>query len=206
MDCSPPVFSVHGILQERILKWVAISFSRGSSWPSDGTCVCCPGRWILYHRTILEANLYLGAKKILNLHWSSLYFNLYFMSSVHFLNIFIISPTIFWGKEPMLLPMSFMSFWKNSRLCFQVSAHSRALQFLTEAHLPSYLHSFAPLVKFHLIFSSPNQPQNLGTRRFSLVFFLYVKKPTPWKITWMVLSSSKCFFIWTKLNLSFFSG
>jgi len=113
MDCSPPVFSVHGILQERILKWVAISFSRGSSWPSDRTCVCCPGRWILYHRTILEADLYLGAKKILNLHWSSLYFNLYFMYSVHFLNIFITSPTIFWGKEPMLLPMSFMSFWKT---------------------------------------------------------------------------------------------
>ena len=31
MDCSPPGFSVHGILQARILKWAAISFSRGSS-------------------------------------------------------------------------------------------------------------------------------------------------------------------------------
>ena len=31
MDCSPPGFSVHGILQARILEWVAISFSRGSS-------------------------------------------------------------------------------------------------------------------------------------------------------------------------------
>ena len=30
MDCSPPVSSVHGILQARILEWVAISFSRGS--------------------------------------------------------------------------------------------------------------------------------------------------------------------------------
>ena len=29
IDCSPPGFSVHGILQTRILKWVAISFSRG---------------------------------------------------------------------------------------------------------------------------------------------------------------------------------
>ena len=33
MDCSLPVFSVHGIFQARILEWVAISFSRGSSWP-----------------------------------------------------------------------------------------------------------------------------------------------------------------------------
>ena len=31
MDCSPPGSSVHGILQGRILEWVAISFSRGSS-------------------------------------------------------------------------------------------------------------------------------------------------------------------------------
>ena len=33
--------SVHGILQARILKWVAISFSRGSSWPRDRTQVSC---------------------------------------------------------------------------------------------------------------------------------------------------------------------
>ena len=31
VDCNPPGFSIHGILQARILKWVAISFSRGSS-------------------------------------------------------------------------------------------------------------------------------------------------------------------------------
>ena len=33
MDCSPPGSSVHGILQARILEWVAISSSRGSSPP-----------------------------------------------------------------------------------------------------------------------------------------------------------------------------
>ena len=32
MDCSPPVFSVHGIILARILEWVAVSYSRGSSW------------------------------------------------------------------------------------------------------------------------------------------------------------------------------
>ena len=37
MDCSPPSSSVHGILQARILEWVAISFSRGSSRPRDRT-------------------------------------------------------------------------------------------------------------------------------------------------------------------------
>ena len=36
---SPPGSSVHGILQARILEWVAISFSRGSSQPRDQTWV-----------------------------------------------------------------------------------------------------------------------------------------------------------------------
>ena len=37
MDCSPPGFSVHEILQARILEWVAISSSRGSFQPRDQT-------------------------------------------------------------------------------------------------------------------------------------------------------------------------
>ena len=52
MDCSLPGFSVHGILQTRTLEWVAISFSRGSSWPRDQTrifYVTCIGSQVLYH-------------------------------------------------------------------------------------------------------------------------------------------------------------
>ena len=41
MDSSPPGSSVHGIFQAWILEWVAISFSRGSSWPRDWTRVSC---------------------------------------------------------------------------------------------------------------------------------------------------------------------
>ena len=41
MDCSLPGPSVHGISQARILKWVAISFSWGSSWPRDQTHPSC---------------------------------------------------------------------------------------------------------------------------------------------------------------------
>ena len=48
MDCSLPGSSVHGIIQTTILEWAAISFSRGSSWPRDGTCFSCIGRWVLY--------------------------------------------------------------------------------------------------------------------------------------------------------------
>ena len=48
MDCSLPDSSVHEIFQARILEWVAIFFSRVSSWPRDQTCVSCKGG-ILYH-------------------------------------------------------------------------------------------------------------------------------------------------------------
>ena len=41
MDCSPPGSSVHGISRERLLEWVAIPFSRGSSQPRDWTRVSC---------------------------------------------------------------------------------------------------------------------------------------------------------------------
>ena len=43
-DSSPPGSFVHGILQAGILQWVAISFSRGSSWPRDQTQVSCTAR------------------------------------------------------------------------------------------------------------------------------------------------------------------
>ena len=52
MDCSPPGSSVHGIFHARILQWVAISPSRGSSQPRDRTRVShisWIGRWILDH-------------------------------------------------------------------------------------------------------------------------------------------------------------
>ena len=62
-DCNPvdsslPGSSVHGIFQARILVWVAISSSRGSSWPRDWNCVfsiSCIGRQILYYWATWEA-------------------------------------------------------------------------------------------------------------------------------------------------------
>ena len=52
MNYSLPGSSVHGILQARILEWVAMPFLRGSSQPGDQTHVSyisCIGRWVLYH-------------------------------------------------------------------------------------------------------------------------------------------------------------
>ena len=52
MDCSLPGSSVHGILQARILEWVALLSSRGSSRPRNWTWISyisCIGRWVLSH-------------------------------------------------------------------------------------------------------------------------------------------------------------
>jgi len=52
MDCSLPGSSAHGLLQARVLEWVVMPFSRGSSQPRDRTHVSyisCIGRRVLYH-------------------------------------------------------------------------------------------------------------------------------------------------------------
>ena len=57
VDCSPPGSCVHGVFQARILTWVAISFSRGSSrlrdW-SQVSCISCIDRQVLYHYATWE--------------------------------------------------------------------------------------------------------------------------------------------------------
>ena len=68
VDCSPPRSSVHGILQARILGWVAISFSRGSSQPRDrtqashiaGRCfnLCATREALKYKNTVSQKTSY----------------------------------------------------------------------------------------------------------------------------------------------------
>ena len=57
MDYSPSGSSVHAIFQARILEWIAISSSRGSSPSRDWTpisCISCIGRQVLYYCTTWE--------------------------------------------------------------------------------------------------------------------------------------------------------
>ena len=65
IDCRPPGSSVHGVFQERILEWLAISFSRGSSQLRDWTCISCIDRWILHHWATWEASLCCSMKWII---------------------------------------------------------------------------------------------------------------------------------------------
>ena len=49
MDCSPSGSSIPGILQARMLEWVAMPSSRGSSWPRDPTQISCiAGRFFFF--------------------------------------------------------------------------------------------------------------------------------------------------------------
>ena len=61
MDPSLPGSSVHETFQARILEWVAITYSRGSSQPRDQTCISCAlciGKQILHHCATWEAYIY----------------------------------------------------------------------------------------------------------------------------------------------------
>ena len=78
MDCSPPGSSAHGILQARMLEWVAMSSSRGSSQLRDWTCISYIGRQIYPWATweALDENkrsylfcVFLIFKCILKIHW-----------------------------------------------------------------------------------------------------------------------------------------
>ena len=73
-DCSPPGSSVQGILQARILEWVAMPSSRGFFPLRDQTCVSCiscTGRQILYHCATWEAPLFITMSQLKkkNLKW-----------------------------------------------------------------------------------------------------------------------------------------
>ena len=97
MDCNPPGSSVHGILQTRILEWVAMCFSRGSSWLRDQTHIpydfcllvlyhyhyrgspsteqrdcplsCCEKQvWVI--ENVIKGNLQMSTKKMLSQEFS----------------------------------------------------------------------------------------------------------------------------------------
>ena len=60
-DCSPPGSSVYGIFQVRILKWSAVSFSRGSFWLRDWICmfcISCIRRRVLYYWATWEVCMF----------------------------------------------------------------------------------------------------------------------------------------------------
>ena len=105
MDRGAWQATVHEILQARMLEWVAISFSRGSSWPRDWThvsCVSCIGRWILYplsHQRSPLFVVYFIPKSIWN---TSSYFRVdmfHYIQNVHTKPDNTVSLWLFWNRH-----------------------------------------------------------------------------------------------------------
>ena len=128
MGCSLPGSSVHGISQARILEWVAISFSRGSSQPRNQIRVSCIGRRILYHYATWEAPLHVFRiliiccicvlKIIISVSFSLPLFSLVIQKALTFIQstlsffshdfcvfffVFLINPSLPWNNKITLL-------------------------------------------------------------------------------------------------------
>ena len=76
VDYSPPDSSVRGIFQARILEWVAISFSRRSSWPRDWTWVfCIAGRFCpVWATREVQCFLLWNKKQRRHCRWNNIWF------------------------------------------------------------------------------------------------------------------------------------
>ena len=114
MDCSPPGFSLHGILQARILEWVAISFSRVSSWPRDQTHVSCiEGEFF----TIWASRDSLVAQLVKNLLWENrnriIEKMLHFPTSFHLWSIAIWSFDLYHNLGMQKETMLWSSFYRQ---------------------------------------------------------------------------------------------
>ena len=70
---SPPGFSVHGILQARILGWTTIPFSRGSSWSRDWTLVSCTACRFFSVCAIAKSLFSLYSPNNCSIYWASFY-------------------------------------------------------------------------------------------------------------------------------------
>ena len=127
MDCSLPGFSVHGIFQARVLEWAAISFSRGSSWPRDGTWVSCIGDIWATRETLYIKSLYIitalaqSQTECSYVYFWPLYWTLHYMDVLNCI-IFIIGLLRWFGD------------W---RTCLQCRRHQRY-------RLDSWVRKFPP--------------------------------------------------------------
>ena len=129
MDCSPPGSSVHGILKPRILEWVAISSSWGSSWPRNCTCIPCIGRQILYHCATRET------LQIWTCYTQPFSHVQLFATPCTIVRL--LCPQDFPGKNTEWLAISYsrVSSWPKDRTCISYKSSALAGRFFTTAPL-----------------------------------------------------------------------
>ena len=110
MECSPPGSSVHGILQARILEWVAISFSRGSSWLRNWTRVSCTTGGFLTDWAVIEAPkewtytytcIYIWHINVYDIHMYDIYIYMYTYVCIWHTHVYIymyMTYTYIWNR------------------------------------------------------------------------------------------------------------
>ena len=93
--CSPPGSSVHGILKARILEWIAIHFSRGSSWPRDQTWVSYISKfftiWAYQGSPVSGTKSSLPSKAAKGFYWSHSFLLLHITIRWH---LFVLFPSV----------------------------------------------------------------------------------------------------------------
>ena len=115
MDYSLPGTSVHGIFQARILDWVAISFSRGSSWPRDWTCNSCITLLLFFmNPCIVLESLFATVQLSINYSWHRNW-NLFFIPE------FSISDTIPDGMKDIKMNVREFLLSRNGQLTTEVN-------------------------------------------------------------------------------------
>ena len=104
MDHSLPGSSVHGILQARILEWVAIVFSRGSSWPRNWTRVSCVGGEFFASWATRDAPKYLPTNYLLYLPRETIFWTLEKVGDHHLKQVFSVDPINTGKNQHQILP------------------------------------------------------------------------------------------------------
>ena len=106
MERSPPGSPVHGTLQTRILEWVAIPFSRESSWPRARIRVSCtkgrffPSLWDALFLFSSDINLFLFFQYCYNLKKKEVIFSILFLGM--------------WWRSRRWMPVFHLSFFYNT--------------------------------------------------------------------------------------------
>ena len=110
IDCSLPGSSVHGILQARILEWVAISFSRGSSRPRNQTLVSYLAGRFFYQLSCREACYSLEERQIGKSHIAG-------EDSSMFVAFFWLQDSAFFHQDlsPALFKLMYTEFGRHSQ-------------------------------------------------------------------------------------------
>ena len=143
MDCSLPGSSVHGILQARILEWVAIPFSRGSSQLRDRTRICIAGRFftiwatretLIYHYSYLfyveqtEPQRCSGGCPR-SQSWSSQPFNPILAGACSTLKLSLSSSVFLWGVLPCRVRTEMNTAWQLFHTWYHIiSSEQKDLQ------------------------------------------------------------------------------